>query len=609
MVVVIILATLSTSTSLNLTTYQPIQSSTTLSQQTQPIQRVYGTNLATEIYYACQMESYRNFVRDLSEIGSRFSRNLEENLEARIWVQEQLELVSNNRIQVRLRGSYDNIIGILPGYLPGDNPVFVVSSHYDSASDSPGANDNGSGVALILELARVMSQYEWPLDIYFCAFNAAVPPEFGRPFQGSEQIADLWNSEGLEILTLYNADSILLSHRLADPEEKVLLGYADSAPYRVSHYWADLVEMVGNLYASDFVRVVPSSSFPLWTDSDHIEFYRNGYPNVVCAYESGYVFDSISGTQSDVYTQYLYNYYLGCATAGAIGASMAFSMSHAYGEPIIHDLNGLITGGSERTFHLAITTSTSIEINSRWWGGGADFRVYDYNWQLIANAYFSDSSAWESTHVMTIPVSIPGMYHVVVETLNMTNLGYEISFEYDADVNGNDIPDRNEYWIDTSLFQTDGDSDELSDAMEIILGTNSDSPDSDSDFMSDGWEYEYGFNPLDASDGLEDADSDGVSNSNEFLNSLNPYSSDTDMDLMPDSFELENGLNPLINDADLDLDGDGKSNLDEYLDGTDPQVMQQDTIDPIAIAIPSSFVILIGVGVYLSKKYSNLMDS
>jgi formylglycine-generating enzyme required for sulfatase activity len=39
---------------------------------------------------------------------------------------------------------------------------------------------------------------------------------------------------------------------------------------------------------------------------------------------------------------------------------------------------------------------------------------------------------------------------------------------------------------------------------------------------------------------------------------------------MPDAFEVEYGLNPLVDDAALDLDGDGTSNLDEYLDGTDP---------------------------------------
>ncbi len=40
---------------------------------------------------------------------------------------------------------------------------------------------------------------------------------------------------------------------------------------------------------------------------------------------------------------------------------------------------------------------------------------------------------------------------------------------------------------------------------------------------------------------------------------------------MPDGFEVANQLNPNANDADDDPDGDGVSNLDEYLNGTDPQ--------------------------------------
>ena len=108
------------------------------------------------------------------------------------------------------------------------------------------------------------------------------------------------------------------------------------------------------------------------------------------------------------------------------------------------------------------------------------------------------------------------------------------------DENGNGIVDRNEYWLDSSLFQTDSDLDLLSDAMEMIIGTDVLVPDTDVDLILDGWEYQYGLDPLDASDAQEDADNDGVSNYDEFVNSLNPHSADSDSDLMPDLFELEN---------------------------------------------------------------------
>ncbi|MGY5864750.1 MAG: M28 family peptidase [Candidatus Thorarchaeota archaeon] len=600
---------LTTTSSLNTLDSWTTQSSVTVAQDPQDIMRVYGTNLATEIFSACNYETYRSYVRDLSAIGSRFTRETENNQAGRIWVQDKLVEVSNGRIEVSLVGSYDNVVGRLPGYLPGDHPVFVITSHYDTVEGSPGANDDASGVALVLELARVMSQYEWPLDIYFCAFNAAVPAEFGVPLQGSEQVAEAWSDAGIEILSLYNIDTLLYRNQYAYTDEQVLLGYAEGLQYHISEYWADLAEMMGNLYGFDVTRAVASSLFPLWTQSDHIRFYQEGYQSVVCAYESGYPYDYVSGTANDVYTHSRYNYQLGRTTAGVIGASMAFSMSRAYGEPIRHNIDGLISGGFNRTLHLAITTSTSIDATCRWWGGGAEFKVYNSAWTLVDSILFPEASAWESQDVLSTQISTPGLYYVVIDCLANYSLGYEITIQYDADENGNSILDRNEYWLDSSLFQTDSDLDMLSDAMEMIIGTDVLAPDTDLDSISDGWEYEYDLDPLDASDAQEDADNDGVSNYDEFVNSLNPHSADTDMDLMSDLFELENGLDPLVNDAELDPDEDGRSNLEEFRDGTDPQVFEQDVLDLVLVAIPSGVFIFVGVGVYLSKKYSNLMDS
>jgi len=607
--VVVILSMLSTTTPLYIPNDIPNQSSIVVAQMTQNIERVYGTNFADDIFYACNYDTYRSYVRDLSEIGSRFSREVASNTAARNWIVDKLGEVSDGRVEVSVVGAYNNILGILPGYLPGDQPVFALTAHYDTNEGSPGANDDASGVALLIELARVLSDYEWPLDIYFCAFNAAVSIEFGIPFQGSDEVAVAAMNSGIEILALYNIDSILYRNPYAPPDDQVLLAYADGLDYNVAKYWADLAEMVGNLYGYDVTRSMSSSEFPLWYSSDHISFYQEGYRSVICAFESSYSSDPVSGGPNDVFSYSRFNYLLGVATAGVIGGSLAFAMSREYGEPVHHSINGIINGGFNRTMHLAITTPTTINATCRWWGGGVQFKVYNSMWTLIDIMVYPEASAWESQHVLSTEITIPGLYYVVVDCFSDYSLGYEITVEYDADVDGNGVLDRNEYWLDAALFNTDSDSDQLSDAMEIIIGADESSPDSDLDSMTDGWEYEYGLDPLDPSDGQEDADGDGVSNADEFLNSLNPHSADTDMDLMPDLFELENGLDPLVNDADLDPDEDGKNNLDEYLDGSDPQVADQDVFDFITFGITSGAFLLVGIGAYLSKKYSNLMDS
>jgi hypothetical protein len=47
----------------------------------------------------------------------------------------------------------------------------VVGAHYDAFKDSPGANDNGSGVAVLLALIRHMQNMEWNYSVDFCFFD------------------------------------------------------------------------------------------------------------------------------------------------------------------------------------------------------------------------------------------------------------------------------------------------------------------------------------------------------------------------------------------------------------------------------------------------------
>jgi hypothetical protein len=72
------------------------------------------------------------------------------------------------------RGGF-NVIGIKKGSLKPDT-YYLVGAHYDSISGNPcvrapGANDNASGVAGVLELARVFSQVETEASIIFAAFS------------------------------------------------------------------------------------------------------------------------------------------------------------------------------------------------------------------------------------------------------------------------------------------------------------------------------------------------------------------------------------------------------------------------------------------------------
>lgn len=98
-----------------------------------------------------------------------------------------------------------NAVGILKGTDANDKRVFVVSGHLDSrvtdvmnrVSDAPGANDDGSGVAGVIEAARVMSQYKFPATIIFVAVSGEEQSLLGSGFMAAKAKKEGWNIEAM----------------------------------------------------------------------------------------------------------------------------------------------------------------------------------------------------------------------------------------------------------------------------------------------------------------------------------------------------------------------------------------------------------------------------
>ena len=574
--------------------------------------RIYGENIAQEIYDDIITSDYRDIVHEFAENGSRYifdARMASEgvNYLARQYLVQQLNELSNGRIEIELVGTFFNIVGKLPGYLPGDNPVIVVSAHYDSAEFSPGANCDGSGIATVLSLARMLSKYEWPLDIYFIAFNGLFS---FIPRSGSPEVASLFQLEGTEILTMYNVDTLLVQDTLIPMNERIQVGYLQDMfqTYHMGQYWAELTRMMSNNYGLNYVVPVPSPSFGLWTGSDHYTFSESGFSGILCAYESGSAVDGSSSTSNDRWNNVEYDYDLGREATGVIGASIAFTMSRMYGAPT--QLTQSFTNGPGQ-FEMqlfAITTPTIVNISSRWFGGSSTYYLVDPDFTLVDVQAFNASSPWESSEVFSQQLTTLGTYRLYTQNTDFRSVGYEISITYDTDIEGNGILDQNEYWLAPSYFVSDQDNDGVSDADEIFLGTDLNDIDSDDDAMPDKYEIDMGFDPTDPSDGNLDADSDGLSNAQEYSGGLNPFSSDSDGDLMDDLWELTYGLDPLVDDAQLDLDEDNITNLEEYLAGSDPQTSSLGQIPIIWFASPLLVIAPIVGLLYLRRRNNQLLS-
>ena len=76
----------------------------------------------------------------------------------------------------------------IPGTSQADE-IVLVGAHYDSVLGSPGANDNGSGVAALLEISRLLGNRKLARTIRFVAFTNEEPPFFLRRDMGSKVYA------------------------------------------------------------------------------------------------------------------------------------------------------------------------------------------------------------------------------------------------------------------------------------------------------------------------------------------------------------------------------------------------------------------------------------
>jgi hypothetical protein len=201
------------------------------------------------------------------------------------------ERVKEGRMSLRLEdvGSEGlhakNVILELPGATPS---LVVVGAHYDTAIGAPGADDNGSGVASALELARLVSGSRFERTLRFVFFANEEPPYFQNPGMGSLVHAHGCRQRGESIDAMLSLESI---------------GYYSDSPGSQRYPWpvglfypdrGDFVGFAGNLGSHALVRRAigafrrttpfPSEGAALpagvpgvgW--SDHWAFWKAGYP-------------------------------------------------------------------------------------------------------------------------------------------------------------------------------------------------------------------------------------------------------------------------------------------------------------------------------------------
>ncbi|MCO5184573.1 MAG: M28 family peptidase [Anaerolineae bacterium] len=234
---------------------------------------------------AVSQQQLTAYIQQLGEFGTRnsFSETQSDVYgigAARRWIFDEFNRVGQGRLQVEFQDfqlDYQgfstpqrNIVATLPG--TGNYPgVVVVGAHYDSrvgeptnnTALSPSANDNGSGVAMLLELARLMSSRTWNQTIVFVAFAAE---EQGTA--GSRRFVTNSILNGPSIDLAINNDSI--GGRAGIPQHMRL--FAPQMETSPSGQVARYIDFLNRLYLPDFPLVKLNTLDREGRYGDHREF-------------------------------------------------------------------------------------------------------------------------------------------------------------------------------------------------------------------------------------------------------------------------------------------------------------------------------------------------
>ena len=156
-----------------------------------------------------------------------------------------------------------NVVATVKGT---ENPelVYVVGAHFDSRAEGPGADDNSSGTAMILEAARVIARRPLPATVMFVAFTGEESGlrgarEFGRRMKDSVQVMGALNNDMMGWANDHRLDNTIRYSNpgLRDVQHAAAIQFSDLITYDAFYYkstdaqalydaWGDIVGGIGS---------------------------------------------------------------------------------------------------------------------------------------------------------------------------------------------------------------------------------------------------------------------------------------------------------------------------------------------------------------------------
>lgn len=205
-----------------------------------------------------------------------------------------------------------NVMATLSGTDPNDDRIFIISGHLDSRAsdvmdakiDAPGANDDASGVAAIMELTRIMSRQQFPATIIFVAVSGEE-----QGLYGAQHLADKAKENNWNVVAMLNNDMISNSNSsetnifdntrvrvfsegvpaLETEDMEKMRRYIAAENDSKSRQLARYIKEIGERYVQQMEVVPVFRTDRFLRGGDHLPFSRNGFTAVrLCEMNENY---------------------------------------------------------------------------------------------------------------------------------------------------------------------------------------------------------------------------------------------------------------------------------------------------------------------------------
>ncbi len=172
---------------------------------------------------------------------------------------------------------------------------YILGAHFDTVADTPGADDNASGVAVLLEVARLARQLSLPRPWTFIGFTTEEPPAYFTPYMGSRVYARRARERRDKILGMICLE--MVGYYSQEPESQSLPVWLRLLGYPTT---GNFIGVVSDRRSKPFMRSLEAAlkrgcrlptvtlAVPLGGHllpevrlSDHANFWDEGYPAVM----------------------------------------------------------------------------------------------------------------------------------------------------------------------------------------------------------------------------------------------------------------------------------------------------------------------------------------